>query len=210
MFTVALFLSGGAIPIHLPYANAPIPLARATLADRDISGLAPADSGQATLALAVSNTSNNIQCRVISATGSPSIGAASCRLVMAKLRAMAPMKRADGSSIIAGKMIVLWQTKIQAAATTNDYGGATPLNMEYWITNADLAPSGQDSMSYAIDISPLGVVTACRVSQASSDEKLDARICQAISRRARFLPALDNKETPASTRGTGVIKWQQP
>lgn len=210
MLTVALFLAGGAVPIHLPYENAPIPLARATLADRDIAGLAPADSGQATLALALSHTGNNIQCRVMSATGSPSIGAASCRLVTAKLRAMATMKRADGSSIIAGKMIVLWQTKIQAAAVTSDYGGATPLNMEYWITNADLAPTRQDSMSYTIDISPLGLVTACHVSQASSDEKLDARVCKAILRKARFLPALDKNKTPVSTKGTGVIKWQQP
>lgn len=210
MLSVALFLAGGAVPIHLPYENAPIPLARATLADRDIAGLLPADSGQATLALTPSGADSQIQCRVVRTTGSPSIGAASCRLVRAKLRAMNVMKRADGTSIIADQMTVIWQTKVQAAAATSDFGGATPLNMEYWITTADIASTRPGSMSYAIDISPLGIVTACRVSQASNDEQLDSRICKAISRRARFLPALDKNEMPASTKGAGIIKWQQP
>jgi protein TonB len=101
---------------------------------------------------------------------------------------------------------------------------ATPQLVEPAKARADLASlfSADDYPSSAIYAEEQGVtvfrlnvgangrVTGCTVIKSSGSDALDATTCRVLVRRARFIPARDNRDQATTDTHTGRIRWALP
>lgn len=84
-----------------------------------------------------------------------------------------------------------------------------------WVSNDDypaeaLAKNEQGTVSFALDVDATGVVTACWVTLSSGSPALDAATCQALTQRARFKPARDERGRVTAGQYRSRITWQIP
>lgn len=82
-----------------------------------------------------------------------------------------------------------------------------------WITAEDYPPEAKRSnrqgrVVVALDISPAGAVTACRVETSSGTESLDAKTCAVLLERGRFNPATNKRGRPVAGQITLPIRWE--
>ena len=84
-----------------------------------------------------------------------------------------------------------------------------------WITNDDYPPSAlraeaEGRTSIAWEINAQGRVENCRVTSSSGNRDLDDAACRALSRKARYTPALDQAGNPIRSRGSRSVVWKMP
>ena len=60
---------------------------------------------------------------------------------------------------------------------------------------------------FSVSVTPFGEVDECRITQPSGYPELDARVCSAISTRARFHPALDAEDRPVEGSYSSTVVW---
>lgn len=84
-----------------------------------------------------------------------------------------------------------------------------------WITNDDYPPAairaraeGVSSIAWTIDVD--GRVIDCKVVRSSENADLDAAACAALTRRARYSPALDEAGNPVRSSGQRDVGWKLP
>ncbi len=75
---------------------------------------------------------------------------------------------------------------------------AMAIDPENWIRPKDLkgVPGKRRPIAVSVGVSPTGKATYCTVVRTSENALLDASVCQAISQRAKFDPALDKDGRP--------------
>lgn len=82
-----------------------------------------------------------------------------------------------------------------------------------WITNDDY-PSGVEAAgvtAIAWDIGANGRVENCRTTSSSGNSSLDRAACEALRRKARYSPALDQNGNPIRvTNQTRRVRWELP
>lgn len=93
---------------------------------------------------------------------------------------------------------------------------ANPANDQTrWVTaddypTADLMRGNQGTVRYRLSISSSGRVVACDVLATSGSTRLDDAACKAITRRARFDPAMDENGARVVGMFTGTVRWEIP
>lgn len=84
-----------------------------------------------------------------------------------------------------------------------------------WITRDDypiaaLRAGAEGTVRIAWKISVLGFVTDCRVVESSGNADLDAASCEALTRRGRYSPALDQHGMPIESQASRSVHWVLP
>lgn len=84
-----------------------------------------------------------------------------------------------------------------------------------WVTQDDYPPSsirggeeGTSAISWTINTQ--GRAENCRVTQSSGSDALDQAACRAITRRARYSPALNADGQPIATTKSRRVTWRLP
>ncbi|MBY8823214.1 TonB family protein [Sphingomonas colocasiae] len=84
-----------------------------------------------------------------------------------------------------------------------------------WITNDDYPVAairaraeGVSSIAWTIDVD--GRAIDCKVVRSSGNADLDAAACAALTRRARYSPALDEAGDPVRSTGQRDVGWKLP
>lgn len=62
--------------------------------------------------------------------------------------------------------------------------------------------------SVTVEVSAFGEVSSCEITTPSGYTELDDRVCNAISTRAKFYPALDRQDNPTKGSYTASVRWQ--
>nr|WP_315381667.1 energy transducer TonB [uncultured Sphingomonas sp.] len=90
----------------------------------------------------------------------------------------------------------------------------TPLtNPSSWITDDDCPPSAkrqrhEGTVEFRLKVGPSGVPVDCTVTQSSSFDELDERVCGLLVRRARFWPARDAAGNAMAFTYTNRFTWR--
>lgn len=89
-------------------------------------------------------------------------------------------------------------------------------NPASWITQDDYPPAAlrdeaQGTTAISWDINTQGRVENCRVTSSSGNAALDAAACRALTRKARYTPALDQNGNPTrSPTQSRRVRWEIP
>ncbi|HEX8302616.1 TonB family protein [Sphingomonas sp.] len=87
-----------------------------------------------------------------------------------------------------------------------------PIGSRNWILPKDF-PGGaanrryNGQVQYRLDIAPDGKPASCRVLFRTDPDKFADATCEALMRRARFIPALDAKGTPVRSFYVSAVSW---
>jgi protein TonB len=93
---------------------------------------------------------------------------------------------------------------------------AQPLgNPGNWVTTDDypsraLREEREGMTTITFDVYADGSVGNCRVTSSSGSPDLDEVSCQAMTRRARYRPAQNDRGEPVVSVGSQRIRWQMP
>jgi hypothetical protein len=84
-----------------------------------------------------------------------------------------------------------------------------------WVTPDDypasaLRNNAQGITSFVLDVSSVGRVAQCTVTQSSGSPDLDETTCRVISERAVFVPGHDSQGNPVVGRYASRVKWVVP
>lgn len=84
-----------------------------------------------------------------------------------------------------------------------------------WITNDDYPPSAiragaQGTTAISWDINAEGRVENCVVTASSGNADLDRAACAALTRRARYTPAVDQNGAPIRSKSSRRVRWVLP
>lgn len=84
-----------------------------------------------------------------------------------------------------------------------------------WITNDDypadaLRAEASGTTAIAWDINTEGRVENCHTTSSSGNTSLDQAACRALTRRARYSPALDQSGNPIRSTQSRRVRWQIP
>lgn len=89
----------------------------------------------------------------------------------------------------------------------------TPLsNPANWLSPADYPASminrgKQALVNFRLSVSAQGLPTACEIQSSYNDKLFDEATCKALTRRARFSPALDGKGQPVPSFYLNTVRW---
>lgn len=75
---------------------------------------------------------------------------------------------------------------------------------------AALRAEAEGTTRFALTIGPDGRVTNCTVTGSSGNSALDSATCRILRGRARYRPARDQNDNPASGADRGSITWRLP
>jgi len=100
-------------------------------------------------------------------------------------------------------------------APVKEFGGATPIGENRWITASDYPESPvrlelQGRVIVAFDIGTDGKITGCNVETSSGSPVLDAVPCRLLQRRARFKPRMASDGSAAETKGRYSVDFWIP
>lgn len=89
----------------------------------------------------------------------------------------------------------------------SDWGGATPLNQQKWLTpddypNAALMRGHRGRVGVSFTIGANGAMIDCKVVRSSGFKDLDEVPCKLLLERAKFRPATDADGNPIQTVGS--------
>jgi TonB family protein len=84
-----------------------------------------------------------------------------------------------------------------------------------WVTTNDypvraLSQAREGTTSFRLEVSTSGKVTNCSVTISSGHKDLDDATCKALSRRARFEPAVDYQGKRVASMWSNRVRWQIP
>jgi TonB family protein len=82
--------------------------------------------------------------------------------------------------------------------TTNDYPARALMNEDTGTT------------AFRLEVSARGNVTSCTITQSSAHADLDAATCNALTRRAKFEPAVDYDGQPVASMYSSRVRWEIP
>ena len=91
--------------------------------------------------------------------------------------------------------------------------GAVPATApQSWVLSQDYPKIALDGgisgkTRFTVTVSPFGEVDECLITQKSGYPELDNRVCNAISTRAKFHPALDADDRPTEGRYSNTVVW---
>lgn len=82
-----------------------------------------------------------------------------------------------------------------------------------WILSKDypaiaLAGDIEGRTAVRVQVSQFGEVTSCEITKRSGYAELDDRVCNAVSTRARFYPALDHESKPTEGSYATMVIWK--
>ncbi|MDO6416861.1 energy transducer TonB [Sphingomonas sp. BIUV-7] len=103
-----------------------------------------------------------------------------------------------------------------SAAATKPYRILVPIGQQAgWFQAEDYPPisiaqKAEGIVHFAVEISPDGKPTACRIVKSSGNEGLDGATCKALMARARFHPLIDKKGQPTTATFDQVVRWRLP
>jgi len=106
------------------------------------------------------------------------------------------------------------QLQVRAQILAYSANKATPRgDPRQWITYADVpkdaAPLGKSGW-YGLIVNSNGVPTSCEIIGPGAGAPLDAKGCQLLMARARFLPAHDPQGKPIESRYAHLVNWNDP
>ncbi|WP_374786311.1 energy transducer TonB [Paenochrobactrum gallinarii] len=93
---------------------------------------------------------------------------------------------------------------------------ATPRsNPGSWVSARDyptraLREKREGKTSFFLTVGAHGLVTNCQITRSSGHTDLDETTCTNIQRRARFLPAIDDKGVEIPGTWSSTVNWQVP
>ena len=81
-----------------------------------------------------------------------------------------------------------------------------------WVVSDDYPSIALDGdiegrTGFRVVVSPFGEVSSCEITKPSGYTELDERVCNAISTRARFYPALDKNDQPTEGAYSAHVVW---
>jgi len=148
-------------------------------------------------------------CRVTASSNSGSLDEATCRIMTTRAR-FTPARDAAGNAVadrISSR--IRWVLPVQEADSSD------AVELTAYFSSADYpAEAIRRRMEGRVDvelaISPGGRVLQCQVTRPSGSFPLDARSCEIIQARARFVPAVDAAGQPVSDVVAGFVQWTLP
>ena len=113
------------------------------------------------------------------------------------------------------RFLVRWRINDPSFYTATNFGGATPISPEAWITTDDyptdlLMIHASGIVRAVFDIEADGQLTNCTIAQSSGHLRLDKLSCALLEKRATFLPAVSTDETPRATKAWMTMRWSTP
>ena len=90
-----------------------------------------------------------------------------------------------------------------------------PLRQRAWLSYFDYPPIAikermTGRVGFRLRVSKLGRVSECNITVSSGHALLDETTCKGLQRRARFLPATDEKGLPVEGTYTSSVRWAIP
>lgn len=84
-----------------------------------------------------------------------------------------------------------------------------------WVATNDypasaLANENMGTSAFRLEVSAKGDVTSCKITQSSTHADLDAAACNALTRRAKFEPAVNYDGQPVASMYSNRVHWQIP
>lgn len=167
------------------------------------NALAPGSQSQLTLRIA-SDGDRARSCKISKKSSFAELDATACALVVPRLRGVIEK---GGKPV---QIKVRWY--VPTGDPKSDFDGAVPFDPPSWVGPDDIPrteypKTGSGRSEIMFDIATNGSVAACEVKKSSGSEKLDQKLCDLVSRRAAFLPALDASGSPRIAHGTAAITW---
>ena len=88
-------------------------------------------------------------------------------------------------------------------------------NVGNWVTANDyparaLAMEEAGTTAFRLEVSATGSVTSCTITQSSRHPDLDVATCKALTRRAKFEPAVDYQGRAVASMYSKKVRWQIP
>ena len=128
-------------------------------------------------------------CSVVQSSGQPSIDAASCRIIVQRVRI-----RLD-SGATHGTLLFVWLGPA-SLATRNMAGAPIPFSFVDTVTDNDypldaIRRRESGTVEYDVDVSAAGQPLGCTVTRSSGSASLDRRTCELVMTRGAFIPASD-------------------
>jgi protein TonB len=99
--------------------------------------------------------------------------------------------------------------------SVKEFGGATPIGENRWITSSDYPESPlrlevQGRVIVAFGIGADGKITTCNVESSSESPVLDEISCRLLQRRARFKPQMASDGSAVETKGRYSVDFWIP
>jgi TonB family protein len=142
-------------------------------------------------------------CKVSKGSRYADLDQAACSLVQGRVKAMFQSSRAI-------TIKVKWY--IPTSTGFSSFDGAIPFAPSDWVTPNDI-PSGnfpkdgRGRTDIAFQVGTDGSVSSCRVTESSGLPRLDDKLCQLITKRAGFLPAIDTAGIARTATATTAVTW---
>lgn len=94
-------------------------------------------------------------------------------------------------------------------------GPVPKTNPATWVTPGDYPSRSLREMSegvvvFTLFVSRYGFVERCRIDTSSGDQRLAARTCRLMDRRARFYPARDDSDEAVESTWSSAVRWMIP
>lgn len=162
-------------------------------------------SQQGTVAVRITKDANAAPaCAVLSGSSSAWLDAAACSIILPRV---GDLLEASAKAL---KIKVRWH--IQAGQSSTTFGGAIPFDPPSWIGPSDIPSAnyprhGTGRTEIGFDVGRDGSVTACGITASSGTPELDQRLCDLISKRAAFLPAIDEKGSTHTAHASTAVTW---
>ena len=111
-------------------------------------------------------------------------------------------------------LVASWGVDVEKHKTLTKYAApiGSPAN---WITSNDypkepLSTGGQAIVHVRLSIDEAGKVTACHIQQSTRGKGFDEAVCKALTKRAKFTPALDAGGIPIASFWRQAVAFQIP
>ncbi len=164
-----------------------------------------AKSQQGLVGIRITKDANAVPtCLVSSKSSSPELDAAACSVVLPRITGLSW----DFSKTL--KIKVRWY--IPAGQSSSNFNGAIPFDPPSWVGPDDIPTAnypthGTGKTEIGFDVATDGSVTACGVTASSGTPELDQRLCDLISKRAVFLPAIDETGSARIAHASTAVTW---
>jgi TonB family protein len=150
-------------------------------------------------------------CQVLSSSGSAALDEATCRIMQARAR-FSPARDSGGRAVPDSVQArIRWVLPPDEPET--DAAGEPDFTS--YISSADYPPEAvqrreEGQVGVALSVSAEGSVTQCTVTRPSGSAALDARSCEILRARARFVPARDEAGQAVPAVVQGSLRWSLP
>jgi TonB family protein len=150
-------------------------------------------------------------CSIELSSNSVSLDAATCRILQARARFRPARDSAGHATADSVKGRIRWVLP----AEEPDSVEPTEVDLDSYISSADYPAEAlrqriEGNVGVELSVSPAGSVSQCRVTRPSGSALLNARTCEIVRARARFVPARDTAGQAVTDVVEGVVHWALP